>query len=602
MGEVRRILPSVAFAVFACAAGASDDVPGNHRFRVDFSKVKVTNYKDLLTIRTVGTDADACLQVSMTNRTQDTAWCVVSGDFEVTPGAEFAIVLKARGNATTLLNPMGRDFRPCVFWLDADGRELKAQDAKGATVPAVFDFAFPSRGEDWIASASQGTVPAAARRARIRIGADTPTPSQGERVEISDVVFTERVPGGDWTFRVSRIPDVRDTVGKQDFSAFRRPASTNGVMGIRDDGMHLVDGKPIFLLGVSSVRKNDRNGKSFEKALRELKSIGCNLAHNYVQSEEEFDEFVDACEKTGMVATMEPALRNAKGEERTRQIIRRVESVRNRGVIAQWVVGDDTADHRTPEEVMYEHMLLHALDDSCVTVSVDGLPYETRYYPYVHACDACRTELYPYRAETPEPDALARLVNGNDVALSDMRRAGASGKGLAATLQAFSGWTAWKRYPTKAEIRAQSFAAIATGSRGLEYYSYYSYDRRNLCIATTERNFAEFAEVTREIAALMPDLVQRDAKVQPAVRILSGPEKAPLGKPAVVRLLKESETGEPLLVAVNIAPEPVEATFAVGADYASAGVLSENRRIAVADGAFADRFEPSAVHLYRLVK
>ena len=88
-----------------------------------------------------------------------------------------------------------------------------------------------------------------------------------------------------------------------------------------------------------------------------------------------------------------------------------------------------------------------------------------------------------------------------------------------------------------------------------------------------------FYRVTREIAKMIPSLVGRDARVQPRVSIVRGPERNVCGGASVRCLLKE----DGLLVAANSAHLPVAAVITlpdgtvIAHDFPRNGVLS--RRI-----------------------
>ena len=103
------------------------------------------------------------------------------------------------------------------------------------------------------------------------------------------------------------------------------------------------------------------------------------------------------------------------------------------------------------------------------------------------------------------------------------------------------------------------------------------------CQYTPER-FAAISRITREVSALSPQLVTRDAAVQPRVQIVEGPQKASLGFPSVTVLLKESG----LLIAVNISIGPVKAVLSLPDGRRQEVSLGRN---GVFVGKFADKME-----------
>ena len=597
---------TIALTVIACVlsgwAGAADR-SGIERYHADFSGgirgFAVRNYQDRVSFRSERAGDRNVLVLENTSGKNDTAWSLVTPPFMVTAGSEFAVWITSRGSVETMEYAYGTGRAPAVLWLGEDRSPLLSQDALGKTCEQAFVFNFRSQGDRWIDYVVKGRVPRGARFAKIRLGGDAPDILPGKRLEIADLAFYERKEGGTWTFAAEGPVDVRETVGKEDFSDCRGAASMRGRVSFRDDGMPLVDGKPFFPIGMTSLRKCALNDYSMDKAVRDLKEIGCNVVHTYERlGSKSYTEMLDACERHGVMALVEGVSRDLKGPARRKAIKQAVDECRNRGIIFSWVIGDDTADHRTPEEVMRDTMTFKAADPTCVTTSIDVFPGEGRHLPYVHACDAACPEVYPFRQERPIPGELERCVVMMDAVRADNRQAGGVNKGIFPVLQAFCGFKSWQRYPTIDEIRAETYATIAAGARGVTYYTYFSRNTENVSVATFPRRFAEFAPMTRELNALLPFLVQRDAAVQPKCRYVSGAERTDSGLPSVVRLMKDGEAG-PLLVAVNISEKPVEIAFRTGAD-ADWDVISENRIVRTSPaGELVDRFDPRAAHVYR---
>ncbi len=375
-------------------------------------------------------------------------------------------------------------------------------------------------------------------------------------------------------------------------------AATKGLATVRDDGMTLLDGRPFFPIGIFSVRKGAFNGEDIDRAVRGLKDIGMNTLHRYMRrtvNGKDYEDFLDACDRHGMRAVVEPTLR--KYNDKTHVDEQRdtlVAGARHPSLLA-WCIGDDTASHRQPAEVLTDHRLCHAIDNARLTTQADIASYEGRYQAYAKATDTMILEVYPFRAETPEPDGLARLVRDVNHAITDKKRAGAENRGVWALVQAFDGWTLWKRFPTLAEIRAMSYLSVIHGCRGVLYYTYLSGSKKH-GVASDPKQFETLAAVTKELASLKDDLCARDAKEQPAVAVLSGPAKDLCGFPSVTCLLKDGPSGR-LLLAANSTTEPVKARIGVSAK--GADVLFENRSVSAAGG-IEDEFAPGAVHVYRL--
>ncbi len=558
------------------------------------------NYEQTVCVL-AGRDAGrATLVLSNATTRTDTAWSLSLPRFKVRPGAEFAVLVRSRGTIESMAGAFGLGDRlPAVLWLAKNGKPLTTVDALGNAVAQAFKFDFRSHGPDWIRFLVRGQVPEGAAYARLRLGADAPDIRPGQFLEIGELAYYERGGADDpWTFDAEERLDVRETVGKEDFSKYAGAASTNGVVTFRDDGMTLVDGRPFFPIGVTAFRRCEVNGNSIDRGVWQLKRIGCNTVHAYdLYPGKTIQEVVAACEKYGLKFMGEfigrdYEYRNMRGERRWQTVGEVADLLRNRGVLLFWVVGDDTADHRTPEEVMRDTMTIRAADASIKTMSIDVIPAENRYFPYVHACDSVSPEIYPFQAATPYPNELGKVVASMSAAWNDLRRAGGPVKPIIPVFQAFSGFGSWKRLPTPGEVRAMTYAAIALGARGVTYYTYHSEDPDNRGIASSRESFKDFAQLTLELSSLVPQLVERDAKVQPKVKL-------PKDSAAqMVRLLKDGPDGR-LLVAVNVSEVAAEVTFDLGGGPATWDVVSESRSLRAERGILRDRFEARATHLYR---
>ena len=141
-----------------------------------------------------------------------------------------------------------------------------------------------------------------------------------------------------------------------------------------------------------------------------------------------------------------------------------------------------------------------------------------------------------------------------------------AGRSVIAIPQAFRGWKSWKRLPTAEEVRCQAYLAIACGARGLCFYASTGQvgnspeERERLPQPhfgplDSPETKASFFALTREISALEPSLVSRDAPRQPTVTVVKGPAKNVLGGDSVRCLLKE----DGLLVLASSAHLPVTA-------------------------------------------
>ena len=595
----------VLAVLLAGSAAADSKTPV---FTADLSQVTAAdfgfNYEKTVTVGHGRDQGRATLVLSNATTRTDTAWLVELPQFKVRGGAEFAVYVRSRGTAASMERVFGVNGRlPAVLWFGQDGKPLMTVDAWGREVPHVFVFDFRSQGKDWIRYLARGVAPQGAAYARLRLGADAPDLNPGQFLEIGELAYYERGGAGTpWAFDAEERLDVRETVGKEDFSKYRGRKSKQGVVTVRDDGMLLVDGKPFFPIGVCHVRKCAVNEQSYVKALSDLKAIGCNSAATLMRYPSRgLEEFLDACEETGMMAYIEGVDREyegrkLRGEERAQEICKVADLCRDRGVVLNWVIGDDTADHRTPEEVMRDHLIIHAADPGLATSSIDVFPAENRHFPYAHACDTVVAELYPFQSATPQPNELMKVLTSMNALQADIRRAGRTNQCVMGVFQVFKGYKSWKRYPSPTDIRAHVYAAIALGARGCKFYEYFSYmPWDNTVLISHPRRMADFASLTRELSSLTPLLTLRDAPRQPSVAIADDRDPKEV---KLVRLLKDGPEGQ-LLVAVNISEDPLAVAFDMGGPDGNWEVVSEGRDVAVVQGRLNDHFAPRSTHLYR---
>ena len=341
------------------------------------------------------------------------------------------------------------------------------------------------------------------------------------------------------------------------FICFSRSKVVHEKVSFRDDGVVLCDGKPFFPVAIWGVRPQSLHGNSISRTVAELKAAGFNMLSTYLGLHKDpGSTLFSECDRNGIKVNFEPGPR--KGEKRDEIIRRRILSGRSHPSVFGWCIGDDTSEHRFPDEFARDYELIRAVDPDAIADHADASYVSgplSRFAPWT---DVFIAELYPMRGETPEPHELAKLQKGMLTAYGDLRMGGAQMPCVLPLVQSFCGWKYWKRYPTEEEIRAMTFLAIACRGRGIAYYTYEA-SKVGIGASSTPERFAAMTRITREVSSLSSQLTTRDAAVQPEVRIVEGPQKASYEFPSVTALLKESG----LLIAVNISTEPVKAVLSL---------------------------------------
>jgi len=409
----------------------------------------------------------------------------------------------------------------------------------------------------------------------------------GEKVAVSDLkqdgdirLYMPKTPWkADSIHRVEVLAaDCRGNVGYDcGFVAFTEKTPRHPACAVRDDGMLTVDGKPVFPLGWCRVRPCRGNGFDLERGIAEMTANGMNAAHTYMRhtgaggrGDARFDELVAACEKHGLLLYAEPSDRKPRGK--TFMPLMETNLFRGLGyrLPLVWGIGDDTTRHVSTDELKYSHRCCKAVDPTALTASAD-VARPGGQTPYVPYADLLFVETYPVRAEQPEDDEMARPASSLDNAWESTRVADVRGRSVLALPQVFKGWNLWKRLPTMDEIRCQTYVCLACRARGVVYYASCGEagpldppapgkpfpEQKNFAPLDMPEMKTAFFALMREVGALVPSLVLRDAKQQPVVTVTKGPARNTMGGPAVRCLLKE----DGLLILANTAPTNLTASI-----------------------------------------
>ena len=160
-------------------------------------------------------------------------------------------------------------------------------------------------------------------------------------------------------------------------------------------------------------------------------------------------------------------------------------------------------------------------------------------------------------------------------------------------------WTAKEtRGPNAAEMRAEVWSSIAAGAKGIGYFTiaFNPFRWNNL----TDEIKEELKHTNGELTELTAPIVLGDTDKKLTVTGDDTDDKAAAGH--AIQAVRKEHDGKTYVIAVNVTRAKVTPTFTLEAAPAAARaqVWKENRRVAVAAGAFSDDFEPLAVHVYVL--
>ena len=367
---------------------------------------------------------------------------------------------------------------------------------------------------------------------------------------------------------------------------------------LREDGVALVGGVPFFPIGLYSVCAREFNGMSLDKAFEDLKAAGVNMVHSY--SDTRGEKFLSAADRHG--------LKVFSGMRKADKAF--VEKTRHHPSVLAWYVGDDTSMHATPFEVYDRSDSVLSADPTRITVQADVMnsgDAVSSYRAFVKTTDVFMPEIYPCQSaeRVPQPDCVAKAIRDmkrfkQDVAeAKDFRP-----KAIWPIIQYFDGWNTWKRFPTRDELFAMSFATLVHGAQGITWYTYGGFpepkkNRINRGVTATPETWANFTNLTSRIAELVPALTMPVPMQPKAPRILSGPERDALLNGSLSVSLRRAGC-DTYLLAVNSACEAVTAELDLFDRVAGdVEVLWENRTLTVKGGVFTDDFAGYSRHVYR---
>ncbi len=537
------------------------------------------NYQNVLKMYNLQ-DSSSAVRVTRLAEEQDSSFRFVSQPIAVKGGEIYTLRYKIRHNN----NLEKADDRSYIKWL-TDGMQPIGD-------PIIIRYGKPLT--EWKEKAITLAAPANAAAVVIQFGFDVPNLKKNEFFDLDVIAFDGPKPAE--AIAKSNVHHLQ--VEGKDYSGKRFQDSrlilydkeaTENIVTMRDDGFVLVDGKPFFPIGLYAVWKREFNGNNIDKAFKDLKAAGFNFAHTYNASRNaDFAEFLNTADKYGFKLWITP------GSDMINNIIREC----HHPSILAWYIGDDTHTYFSPEDVKRNHDICHSLDNAHLTTQADGTGPRgaSHYEAFIGSTDSFMPEIYPVREDKPDPKEVPTVIRDMKTIYDDLSRNGSPVKTIWAIIQHFDGW-GWKRFPTFDELRAMSYLSIIHGAHGITWYTYGGYNQ-NHGVTSTPEHWKEITTVAGELASIQNQLCSRHAKEQPAVTILSGPQKDALEHPSVTCLLKDND-GPKILLVCNSSTEAVQAAIDIKG-FKTAKVLFEDRTVDCANG-LKDDFKPFAVHVYELL-
>ena len=394
--------------------------------------------------------------------------------------------------------------------------------------------------------------------------------SEVYRTRIDDVepgAFRVAVPADDLAVGPHRLEitlgdaDVVVASRTHEFFVVRRPNF------LRPDKVTLDAGKPFFARGLYHVSPQD-----YELVKRQ----GFNIVQAHPDN-------VPKCEAAGLKAAAALYFGMRVDPDYYRE---KINAYKNGPTVICWMIMDEPAAHGMSLEVIQRgYGVIRAADPDRPAYMCLCRP--EAYATYGMATDVIAIDVYPIREGR---DDLSRISQALAVAQRDV-----PGQTVWFIGQVWS-WPGRddpnrRRLVTAAEHRCMSYLALTHGNvRGLMWYSFRDPDW--YLPTSNPEVWAAAKQLNHELTVLEPVLLKPNRW-----------EKTIAGShDGSIRVAMKEHDGARYLIAVNPNYRPTRVGIPVGNEHrdADAEVVFENRRVPLEAGVLTDRFDPLAVHVYKM--
>lgn len=360
------------------------------------------------------------------------------------------------------------------------------------------------------------------------------------------------------------------------------------------DGYLLVDGEPFFAIGMYSVGTRD---------LPAVAEAGFNLVHTYGwEGQSTFDggrEWLDTCHDHGMKALV-GLYRPPVKESRFEGAIRRIEQFRDHPALLAWHTMDEPGWEKEGDRgdlympAAYEVCREHDPDHPVTAVFCHFADPKL----FIDTVDIVQADYYPI------PPIPANWFSGTGLRgikqYADITRDVSGGEAPFWYVAQFFDYSVskeqsheipeeWQRGPTPTEIRAMTYMAVASGARGVLYWSLsraMGTDWHRDSLSRVER-WNALVQVVAELHELMPVLTSTEREI---IR----------QRDRVVSMVK-SDGEDTWLIACNYERTPTEASLVIpGVRTATLEMPFREETAQIEDGVALTHFEPLEARVYRL--
>ena len=141
--------------------------------------------------------------------------------------------------------------------------------------------------------------------------------------------------------------------------------------------------------------------------------------------------------------------------------------------------------------------------------------------------------------------------------------------------------------PTLKEMRCMAYQCLVNGANGLMFYSFFDLKRDPLGF---QSRWTDVKKLGREIEELIPILLSTEEP--PKAQLSSGGQN--------IHFTTKRHDGKLYILAVNVSREEHDAEFVISTETKDAEVMFEDRTILIEKYRLKDKFQPVAVHVYRV--
>jgi hypothetical protein len=370
-------------------------------------------------------------------------------------------------------------------------------------------------------------------------------------------------------------------------------AMAQGTVRLNGGKCPRVNGKPFFAIGMYSVGAGD---------FPALAKAGFNVVHTYdwegTADNTAGKAWLDAAAASKLKALVGLYRPKVKASDFDRQCVRRIELYRNHPSLLAWHTMDEPQWDATGDlgkDYMPAAKAFVAKHDPRhpVTAVVCRFIDEKRFADSV---DIMQADYYPI-PPLPSGDFAGDGFRGIKLHVDQWREASGGRKPFWFVCQAFDYSLSkpnvtipkpWQRFPTARELRTMSYVAVASGARGIFYWSLTRLRSEVRPGGTTaEEHWNRLRSVTLELRELAP--------------MLAGDGEETIAYSNSVVSMVKRHRGRTYVIAANYERKPTETAIRIpGVDQADAKVLFSEGSARITGGLLRVRLDSIESRVYRI--